>query len=351
MKKKAVVGMSGGVDSSVAALLLKEKGYEVTGLTIETWEEGDTLEETGDSHDIRAAKQVAEVLGITHRTLNLKKEFKERVADNFIMEYRNGRTPNPCILCNHYVKWAGLLAVADEIGADLVATGHYARVDLLPNGRYSVKNSASAAKDQTYVLWRLSQDQLARTCFPVGEYEKTEVRRIAEEAALPPAHTPDSQEICFVPGTDYAAFLVRQGAEEEPGNFVDSSGRVLGRHQGILHYTVGQRKGLGISFGHPVYVTEIRPEQNEVVLGTNEDLFVTEVKADDVHLMAALPFTEGDFTAKIRYAKKAAPCRIRMTGEHTLTAVFEEPQRAPTPGQSIVFYEGDYVAGGGVILS
>ena len=341
--------MSGGVDSSVAALLLKRQGFEVTGLTVETWEEGDGFEETGDSHDIRLAKAAAEAIGIQHRTINLKKEFKEQVVDNFLREYERGRTPNPCIMCNPTVKWEGLLRTAEELQADCVATGHYARVDRLSNGRLAIKNSASAAKDQTYVLWRLSQEQLKKTVFPVGDLEKAEVRRIAEEAGLPAAHIADSQEICFFSGTDYALFLSRQGIPSEPGDFVDKDGKVLGTHKGLIHYTIGQRKGLGISFGHPVFVTGLHPEQNEVVLGESGDLFAEVVHASDVHLMGAMPFEEGAFTAKIRYAKKAAPCRIRMTEKGELTAFFEEPQRAPTPGQSIVFYDGDYVAGGGVI--
>lgn len=341
--------MSGGVDSSVAALLLKRQGYDVTGLTVETWEEGDSFEETGDSHDIRLAKAAAEIIGIRHRTINLKKEFKEHVVDNFLREYERGRTPNPCIMCNPTVKWAGLILAADEISADYVATGHYAKVERLSNGRLAIRNSASATKDQTYVLWRLSQEQLERTVFPVGDLEKSEVRKIAEEAGLPAAHLADSQEICFFSGTDYAGFLSRQGIRSQPGNFVDKNGNVLGTHKGLIHYTIGQRKGLGVSFGHPVFVTELRPDQNEVVLGESEDLFVKEVHASDVHLMGALPFLEGTFTAKLRYAKKASPCTIRMTGNSELTACFDEPQRAPTPGQSIVFYEGDHVAGGGVI--
>lgn len=333
----------------MAALLLKRQGYEVTGLTVETWEEGDSFEETGDSHDIRAAKAAAEVIGIPHRTLNLKREFRENVVENFLREYEAGRTPNPCIICNRTVKWQGLLEAAERLGADVVATGHYAKIHRLSNGRLAVKNSASAGKDQTYVLWRLTQGQLEKTVFPVGDMEKSEVRRIAEEAGLPAAHMADSQEICFFSGTDYAGFLTRQGLMSVPGNFVDKDGKVLGTHRGLIHYTIGQRKGLGISFGHPVFVTELRPDRNEVVLGENEDLFTKVVHAGDVQLMGALPFTEADFTAKIRYAKKAVPCRIKMTGEKQLSAFFEEAVRAPTPGQSIVFYDGDYVAGGGVI--
>ena len=351
MSKKAVVGMSGGVDSSVAAYLLKEQGYEVIGVTVRTWEE---VEHPDDSErsDIYKARRIATHLGIEHRTVDLKDAFKEAVVDDFIAEYLAGHTPNPCIRCNPAVKWRGMLTVADEIGADVVATGHYAKVDLLPNGRHAIRNSASAKKDQTYVLYRLTQEELAKTAFPVGEYEKDEIRAIAKKEGLPCAETPDSQEICFFIGTDYAGFLERNASGKAflPGNFVSTDGMVLGQHKGLIHYTIGQRKGLGIAFGEPMFVTALRPETNEVVLGKNEDLFKTEFTVREAVFMGVGDdFSEGDFQGKIRYAKKAAPCRVMRTEKDRLSVVFEEPQRAPTPGQSFVFYDGDYVAGGGFI--
>ncbi len=351
MAKKAVVGMSGGVDSSVAAFLLKEQGYEVTGVTVRTWEEEEPSDDSEKS-DIYKARRIASCLGIVHRTVDLREAFKQAVVDDFIREYLSGHTPNPCIRCNPAVKWRGMLMVAEEIGADVVATGHYAKADLLPNGRYAVRNSASAKKDQTYVLYRLTQEMLSKTTFPVGDYEKDEVRSIAKRAGLPCAETPDSQEICFFIGTDYAGFLERNanGSAFLPGSFVSTDGTVLGRHKGLIHYTIGQRKGLGIAFGEPMFVTALRPETNEVVLGKSEDLMKTEFTVREAVWMGVPEsFSEGDFQGKIRYAKKAAPCRVTRTGENRLSVVFEEPQRAPTPGQSFVFYEGEYVAGGGFI--
>ncbi len=351
MSKKAVVGMSGGVDSSVAAYLLKEQGYEVTGVTVRTWEEVEPPDDSEKS-DICKARKIATYLGIEHRTVDLKEAFKEAVVDDFIAEYLAGHTPNPCIRCNPAVKWRGMLAVAVEIGADVVATGHYAKIDLLPNGRYAIKNSASAKKDQTYVLYRLTQEMLSKTTFPVGDYEKDDIRAIAKRAGLPCAETPDSQEICFFTGTDYAGFLERnaKGGAFLPGNFVSMDGRVLGQHKGLIHYTIGQRKGLGIALGEPMFVTAMRPETNEVVLGKNEDLFKTEFKVRNAVFMGVGDgLLGGNFHGKIRYAKKAAPCHVSRIGEDRLSVTFEEPQRAPTPGQSFVFYDGEYVAGGGVI--
>lgn len=343
--------MSGGVDSSVAAYLLKEQGYEVTGVTVRTWEEVEPPEDSERS-DIFKARKIAAYLGIDHRVVDLKEAFKHAVVDDFIAEYLAGHTPNPCIRCNPAVKWRGMMTVAEEIGAEAVATGHYAKVDRLQNGRHAIKNSASAKKDQTYVLYRLTQEMLAKTTFPVGDYEKDEIRVIAKKAGLPCAETPDSQEICFFIGTDYAGFLERNasGSAFLSGNFVDSDGTVLGRHKGLIHYTIGQRKGLGLAFGEPVFVTALRPETNEIVLGKPEDLMKKEFTVREAVFMAVPDeFATGRFQGKIRYAKKAAPCTVTRIGESRLAVAFEEPQRAPTPGQSFVFYDGDYVAGGGFI--
>ncbi len=354
---RVVVGMSGGVDSSVAAYLLKEQGYDVIGVTMQVWPEegrGAQSEEEGccGLDAVEDARRVASEIGIPHYVMNFRREFQEHVINYFMEEYLQGRTPNPCIACNRHVKWEALLTRGRAMGADFLATGHYARIDRLENGRYALKRAAVRGKDQTYALYNLTQDQLSHTMMPVGAYSKEEIRTIAEKIGLRVANKPDSQDICFVPDGDYAGYIERNAGREIPeGNFVTVDGTVLGRHKGITHYTVGQRKGLGLALGHPVFVLEIRPGANEVVVGTHEESLVDTLRANRLNFMA-VEDVAGPLRvfAKIRYNHKGAWCTVERTGADEVCCTFDEPQRAVTPGQAVVFYDGDHVAGGGTIL-
>lgn len=356
MKEKVVVGLSGGVDSSVAAYLLKEQGYDVIGVTMQIWqqEEQAVLEENGGCCGLSAiedARRVAQVLGIPHYVMNFRKDFKEKVIDYFCEEYLNARTPNPCIACNRYVKWESLLKRCLDIGADYIATGHYARIVQLSNGRYTLKRSKTLAKDQTYALYNLTQNQLSKTLMPVGEYSKDEIRAIAQKAGIPVAHKPDSQDICFVED-DYGRFIEEEtGVSIEPGNFVDPEGNILGRHKGIIHYTIGQRRGLGLSLKQPGYVIRVDKDKNEVVIGTKDQLYSKVLYGNRCNFMS-IPSVEGErrTTAKIRYNSPEVPCTIRMAEEDLIEVVFDEPQRAVTPGQAVVFYDDGIVVGGATIV-
>lgn len=352
--EKVIVGLSGGVDSSVAAYLLKKQGYEVIGVTMVNFHEKNLPEGTLSATDkiVQDAANVAEFLNIEHHVVDFSKAFKEEVMDYFTSEYLAGRTPNPCVICNRCIKWKAMMEKGKELGAELMATGHYARILQLENGRYTLKMSATAAKDQTYALCNLTQEQLMRTRMPLGEYTKDEIRMIAEEIGLPVAKKADSMEICFIPDDDYAKFIKEHtGVEIPEGNYVNTAGEVLGKHKGIIHYTIGQRKGLNLAMGHPVFVSAIRPETNEVVIGENEDIFKTELRCDHLNAMSVSEFETGmEVMAKIRYHHKGAEAVLEKIGEDELRVVFKDAQRAITPGQAVVFYKDDYVVGGGLIL-
>lgn len=357
MKGKVVVGMSGGVDSSVAAYLLKEEGYDVIGITMQIWQDEDRceIENAGGCCGISAiedARRVANKLNIPYYVLNFKKEFKASVIDYFITEYEKGLTPNPCIACNRYVKWESLLNKSLALGADFIATGHYAKIDKYPKtNRYCIKNANSEMKDQTYALYNLTQFQLSKTLMPIGAYDKSEIRKIAENIGLNVANKPDSQDICFVPDGNYSKFIKENSnIKIKEGNFIDINGNILGKHKGIFNYTIGQRKGLGLSFGSPMYVSEIKSETNEVVLTSNEGLFKNKVIIKDFNFMAIEKLEqEINVLGKLRYSQKKSPCKIKILENGLVEAIFQEPQRAVTPGQSAVFYDDEYVIGGGII--
>lgn len=357
---KILVGMSGGVDSSVAAKLLVDQGHEVAGVTLKLFSGDDVILPEDATRtccsltDVQDARAVAWKLGIEHYVFNFRDLFEEKVIGRFIDSYLAGETPNPCIDCNRFIKFDKLIERAVLLGYDYVATGHYARIRRDGTiGRLLLERGKDPSKDQSYVLYPLSQDQLAHTLFPLGELDKTEVRRIAEEACLVNARKPDSQDICFVPDGDYAAFLERRvpGRITE-GDFVDSSGKKIGRHRGVTRYTIGQRRGIAVSFGKPMYVIGKNARDNTVELGGNDELLSSSLTARDVNLIS-VERLDGPtrVTAKIRYNQSEQAAVVSPLGDGRVKVDFDEPQRAVAPGQAVVFFSGETVVGGGTIES
>ena len=358
MSKKALIAMSGGVDSSVAAKMTIDMGYECIGCTMRLYdiddEESDIIRENSccSLSDVEDARSVSYRMGMPYYVFNFKDEFEEKVIKNFVNSYLNARTPNPCIDCNQYMKFDKLYDRAVVMGCDYVVTGHYARIEQDDaTGKYKLLKAIDDSKDQSYVLYRMSQQQLAHTLFPLGGLTKDETRKIASENGFINANKPDSQDICFVPDGDYAATIEKYtGIVPKKGDFTDKDGKVLGEHKGIIHYTIGQRKGLGVSADRPLYVCSICPENNTVVLGDNADLFGCDLKAEDINwIEGELPDKEIRCSARIRYHHKEQPGVMKPIDKNSFEFHFDEPQRAITPGQSIVLYDGDVVLGGGII--
>lgn len=358
-KPKVVVGMSGGVDSSIAAALLVEKGYDVIGVTLQIWESTGPEVEGGccSNSAIDDARRVAFVLGIPHYVMNFRSYFEETVVDYFTQSYLAGETPNPCLACNKHVKFGEMLRKARGLGADYIATGHYAHVLRDPvTERFLLGKGTDERKDQTYALYMLTQDQLAHTLFPLADYPKEQIRAMARDRGLGVGDKPDSQEICFIPNDDYSAF-VRKRSEVpiKPGYFVDLSGKSLGRHEGIINFTVGQRKGLGVTFGKPMYVVGLNPERNEVILGEDRDVYTDTLWAIDLNWISIPDLKEPlRVKAKIRYNSLGANATVypeEIGVGNGVKVHFDEPQRAVTPGQAVVFYHENLVVGGGIIIS
>jgi len=352
-RTRVVVAMSGGVDSAVAAGLLARQGYQVIGVTMRLWTLHDpdaprhrrgccSVEDTGDARD------AAQALGIPHYVLNLERQFQESVVDYFCREYQRGRTPNPCLACNEHVKFNALLSRALALEAHFLATGHYARIDEPEAGRYRLLRAVDGEKDQSYVLSMLGQAQLSRLLFPIGQHRKAEVRHLAAEMGLPVAGKPESADICFIPDNDYRAFIAgRLGPQA--GEIRDGEGRIVGRHQGVAAFTVGQRRGLGVAVGEKRFVTAIDPARNLVTIGREEELLAEELWAEDVRWVSGEPPLPGAAVeAKVRYRTPAAPAELYPQGEDA-RVLFRDPQRAITPGQAVVFYRGEEVVGGGTI--
>ncbi|MBQ7454124.1 MAG: tRNA 2-thiouridine(34) synthase MnmA [Selenomonadaceae bacterium] len=342
MNKKIAVAMSGGIDSSLTAAILLERGFDVFGVTM-------LLDD--DEKNIFDARKVCEHLGINHHVADFRKIFRAKVEDYFVAEYLRGRTPNPCVRCNREIKFGALFDFVTNLGADYLSTGHYARI-IFEDGRFKLKKAVDAKKDQSYVLYNLTAEKLSRIILPLGEFSKVDTRRLAEEKNLPVANKPDSQEICFVPNDDYKNFIAAREPTAkalQPGNIVDADGKILGYHHGVANYTIGQRKGLGIAAPNPLYVTRLDVASSQVVVGTGDKLFSRTLTASDVHWIYKPTFPK-ILHAKIRYGSRVAQCTVDEADENFLRVTFAESMRAVTPGQSIVFYDGDEVLGGAIIF-
>lgn len=355
MKQKSVlIGMSGGVDSSVAAALLKEQGYRVIGATMRLWtyQDNDNTKHEGCCAEsaVEDARRVCDKLGIDFYVMNFKDMFRDKVVDYFVDEYTHGRTPNPCIACNKYLKFDAMLNKARAMNIDYVATGHYATIEQNENGKYILRASKAAKKDQSYVLYNFTQEQLAHTLMPLGAYNKDEVRALAEKYGLAVANKPDSQEICFVEDDDYARFIKDySGYEPKEGNIIDINGNIIGQHKGLIYYTIGQRKGIG-AYGRPMFVMKIDAGNNTITLGEKGMEFSNELTAGDVNFISGeTPANTINITAKVRYQAQPAPAKLIPLDDGRVKLVFDEPQRAVTPGQAVVFYNGDIVLGGGTV--
>ena len=353
-QKKALIAMSGGVDSSVAALLTKEKGYDCMGCTMRLYENDivgmDLLGTCCSIKDTGDARAVCDRIGIPYNIYHYEAEFREKVIEPFIESYEKGETPNPCIRCNRYLKFDSLYNKARELGYEYIVTGHYARIEER-DGHFYLLKAKDLNKDQSYVLYDLTEEQLAHTLFPLGEFSKGEVRGIAEDHELATSHKSESQDICFVPDGDYAGMIKRYTGKDYPkGKIVDNDGNVLGEHDGLINYTIGQRRGLGVPADRRLYVSKIDVKNNRVVLSDNEDLFEKELYIRDFHwITGELPTSEVRCSAKIRYRHKEQPATLYPMEDGRARLVFDEPQRAITPGQSAVLYDGDIVLGGGII--
>ena len=351
---KVLVAMSGGVDSAVSAYLINQE-HEAMGVTMKLHDESDNLiygeNSCCSNQDIADAKAVCDLVGIPHEVHDFGASFKECVIGDFISCYKNGSTPNPCVVCNRKIKFEALLKIALERGYDAIATGHYARIEKRSDGKYLLKKALDLTKDQSYVLYSLTQHQLSHTLFPLGEMTKQDARELAESIGFTNARKHDSQDICFVPDGDYVSFIERTTGEKfDKGNFIDLDGNILGKHEGIIKYTIGQRKGLGIAFGEPIYVVKKDVESNTVILGRNSDLFSTTLTASNINLISCDKIIEPmKVKAKIRYNQKEQPATVKQIDEDRILVTFDEPQRAITKGQSVVLYDGDIVVGGGII--